>query len=61
MHFTIKAEVRYVPLPPEKEYAYKAALLWLYEILVEVIEEINEDERKAKKVMEIQKNGRHNR
>ena len=49
MYFTIKVKVRYVPLPPEKEYAYKAALLWFYEMLVEVMEEIDEDERKTKK------------
>ena len=49
MAFTVTHQIRYVPLPPEKEYAYKAALLGLYEMLTEAMEEIDEDEREREK------------
>jgi len=36
MPFTINCEINYVPLPPEKELAWRSALLWLMEIIQEI-------------------------
>jgi hypothetical protein len=40
MPFTINCEINYVPLPPEKELAWRSALLWL----MEIIQEIDDDD-----------------
>ena len=48
MAITVSSQIRYIPLPPEKEYAYKVALVGLYEMLIEALEEIDELERKEK-------------
>ena len=49
MTFTVKHKIRYVPLPPEKKYAYDVALSGLYAMLVETMEEIDEEEQERGK------------
>jgi len=34
-----RIEVRFVPLPPEKNEAYKAAIRWLWKLMREALEE----------------------
>jgi hypothetical protein len=55
MTFTTTHQICYAPLPPEKEYAYKAALLGLYEMLTDAMEEIDEEERERGKEKETPK------
>ena len=55
MGFSVGFEIRYVPLPPEKKYAYDAALSGLYAMLVEVMGEIDEEERELGEKKEAQK------
>ena len=49
MGFSVGFEIHYVPLPPEKKYAYDAALSGLYAMLAETMEEIDEEERERGK------------
>jgi len=55
MTFTVKHKICYVPLPPEKEHAYNVALLGLWEMLVEAMDEIDKNERERGKEKETQK------
>ena len=36
MPFTVNYEIEYVPLPPEKELAWRAAISWLADVLMEI-------------------------
>ena len=60
MTFTVKHKIHYVPLPPEKEHAYNVALLGLWEMLVEAMDEIDKNDVKGKKKRKLKKNDRHN-
>jgi len=60
MAFTVTHQIYYVPLPPERKHAYDAALLGLYEMLIEAMVEIDEIEGKVKEEKKTQENGKLN-